>query len=149
LGGLVDFAIAFVALLLLVLYYGIAPTLAVLTLPLFALLVVATAFAISIWLAPLNAQYRDVANAIPFLVQLWLFITPIAYPSSIIPEPWRVLYGLNPMAGAIEGFRRALVGGTSPAPGFMLVVSLCAVLALLLAGLYFFQRREETLADMV
>jgi lipopolysaccharide transport system permease protein len=149
LGGLPDFAIAFLALLVMLLYYGAVPGLSILALPLFALLVVATAFAVSLWLAPLNALYRDVANAVPFLVQLWLIATPIAYPSSLIPEPWRAFYGLNPMAGAIEGFRWALIKGAAPPPGSMLAISTGTTLILILTGLYFFQYRERTLADMV
>jgi lipopolysaccharide transport system permease protein len=149
LGGLVDFLIAFVVLLFLMWYYGISPSLAILTLPLFILLLVGTAFGVSLWLAPLNAQYRDVANAIPFLTQLWLFVTPVAYPSNLIPEPWRALYGLNPMAGVVEGFRWALLGGTHGPPVPTLVFSAAAVVALLFSGLYFFQRKQETLADVV
>ena len=149
LGGIADFAIAFVVLLPMVFYYGVMPTWAILSLPLFALLVVATAFAVALWLAPLNALYRDVGNAMPFLIQLWLFATPIAYPSNIIPKPWRTLYALNPMVGAIEGFRWAVVGGKSPAPVVLMIVSFCVIGLMLFAGLYYFQRREENLADLV
>src|SRR5471030_1536281 len=107
LGGLVDFAIAFVVLLAMLAYYGIHPTIAIVTLPLFVLLAVVTALAVGLWLTALNVQFRDVRYTIPFLTQLWLFATPVAYPSSIIPEKWRWLLGLNPMAGVVEGFRWA------------------------------------------
>ena len=105
-----DFAIAFVVLLGMMVYYGIVPTVAVLTLPLFLVLAIATALAVGLWLSALNVEYRDVRYTMPFLVQFWLFITPIAYPSSLVPEKWRRLYGLNPMAGVVEGFRWALLG---------------------------------------
>jgi len=108
--GLVDFAIAFVVFLGMMAYYGIAPTWAALTLPLFLLLALATALAAGLWLSALNVQYRDVRYTLTFLVQFWLFVTPIAYPSSLVPEKWRLLYGLNPMAGVVEGFRWALLG---------------------------------------
>ena len=110
LAGLVDFGIAFVVLLGMMLYYGIVPTAAIVTLPLFLLLAVATALAVGLWLSALNVQYRDVRHTIPFLTQIWLFATPVAYASSLIPEPWRAWYGLNPMVGVVEGFRWALLG---------------------------------------
>ena len=146
--GLVDFAIAFVVLLGLMLFYGILPGFALLTAPLFVLLAVVTALAVGMWLSALNVQYRDVRYTIPFLTQLWLFATPVAYPSSLLPEPWRSLYGLNPMAGVVEGFRWALLGRTT-APGPLIAVSVGAVLALLLGGLWYFNRMEQTFADVV
>ena len=148
LAGLVDFGIAFLVLLGMMVYYGMAPTMAVVTLPLFILLAVATALAVGLWLSALNVQYRDVRYTIPFLTQFWLFSTPIAYPSSLVPEGWRVLYGLNPMAGVVEGFRWALLG-TENAPGPMLAVSVAVVVALLVGGLYYFRRMEKTFADVV
>ncbi len=148
LGGLVDFIIAFVVLLLMMAYYGIVPGMAVLYLPLFILLAVMTALAVGLWLSALNVQYRDVRYTLNFLTQFWMFITPVAYPSSIVPEKWRALYGLNPMAGVVEGFRWALLGKTE-APGPLLAVSVATVIALLIGGLYYFRRMEETFADIV
>lgn len=148
LAGLVDFAIAFGVLLLLMLYYGIVPTVAIVTLPLFLLLAVGAALAVGLWLSTLNVQYRDVRYVIPFLTQFWLFATPVAYPSSLVPEPWRLLYGLNPMAGVVEGFRWALLG-KAEWPGPMIFVSAAMVAALLVSGLYYFRRMERTFADVV
>jgi lipopolysaccharide transport system permease protein len=147
LAGLVDFAIAFVVLLGMMLYYRIYPTIAVLTLPLFLLLAFITALAVGLWLSALNVQYRDVRYVIPFLIQVWLFATPIAYSSSLVPEQWRALYGLNPMAGVVEGFRWALLGKTPPGP--LLVVSGLVVILLLIGGLFYFRRMEKTFADVV
>ena len=146
--GLVGFGIAFVILIGMMFFYGITPGAAVLTAPLFLFLAVATALAVGMWLSALNVQYRDVRYTIPFLTQLWLFATPVAYPSSLLPEPWQSLYGLNPMAGVVEGFRWALLGKTS-GPGPLLVISVAAVLALLLGGLWYFNRMEQTFADVV
>ncbi len=146
--GLVDFAIAFVILLAMMLYYGIAPTAAVLTLPLFVLLACATAFAAGLWLAALNVQYRDVRYTLPFLTQLWLFATPIAYPASLVPESWRTLYGLNPMVGVVEGFRWALLGERG-ALDPSVAVSALVVVALLVGGLYYFRHMEKSFADIV
>jgi lipopolysaccharide transport system permease protein len=148
LGGLVDFAIAFVILLGLILYYGIVPTWAILTLPAFILLAVATALAVGLWLSALNVQYRDVRYTITFLIQFWLFATPVAYPSSIVPQQWRALYGLNPMVGVVEGFRWALLGKANP-PGILAWVSCLVVVLLLGGGLYYFRRMEQQFADVV
>jgi lipopolysaccharide transport system permease protein len=148
LGGLVDFAIAFVVLLGMMAYYGIVPGLAVIYLPLFVLLAVMTALGVGLWLSALNVQYRDVRYTLTFLTQFWMFITPVAYPSSIVPEKWRALYGLNPMAGVVEGFRWALLGKTE-APGPLLAVSVVAVVVILVGGLFYFRRMEETFADIV
>ena len=148
LGGLVDFAIAFLVLLVLLAYYGIAPHLAVLALPLFILLAVLTALGAGLWLSALNVQYRDVRYTLNFLTQFWLFITPVAYPSSLVPGRWRILYGLNPMVGVVEGFRWALLGRPE-APGTLLLVSAGAVVLMLVGGLYYFRRMEETFADII
>jgi lipopolysaccharide transport system permease protein len=147
LGGLVDFAVAFVILLVMMLYYGIVPTGAIVALPGFILLAVMTALAVGLWLSALNVKYRDVRYTINFLIQFWLFATPIAYPSSLVPERWRPLYGLNPMAGVVEGFRWALLG--SRPPGAMLAVSVGVVVLLLVGGLYYFRRMEQQFADVV
>jgi lipopolysaccharide transport system permease protein len=146
--GLVDFVIAFVVLLGMMLFYGIVPGLPIFAAPLFVLMAVVTALAVGMWLSALNVQYRDVRYTIPFLTQLWLFATPVAYPSSLLPEPWRSLYGLNPMAGVVEGFRWALLGRTT-APGPLIAVSCLAVIALLIGGLWYFNRMEQTFADVV
>lgn len=148
LAGLVDFAIAFGVLVVLMGYYGIVPTQAVWTLPLFVLLAVGLALGVGLWLSALNVQYRDVRYTVPFLTQFWLFATPIAYPSSLVPEQWRALYGVNPMAGVVEGFRWALLG-TTAASGGLLVTSSTVVLAILVSGLYYFRRMERTFADRV
>ncbi len=148
LAGLVDFAIAFVVLLGMMFYYGIVPTMAVLTLPLFLLLAVATALAVGLWLSALNVQYRDVRHTIPFLTQFWLFATPIAYSSTLVPEQWRALYGLNPMAGVVEGFRWALLGKAG-GMGPLVIVSAVAVTVLLIGGLVYFRQMEKTFADII
>jgi len=148
LSGLVDFGIAFIILIGMMLFYGILPTLAVLWLPFLMLLAVATAFGIGLWLSALNAIYRDVRYAVPFLIQFWMFASPVAYPSSLVPERWQWLYGLNPMAGVIEGFRWALTGQGQP-PQSLFAVSVLAVFLVLLGGLIYFRRMEGTIADLV
>jgi len=146
--GLVDFGIAFLVLIGLMLFYGVAPTAATLALPAFLLLAMATALGVSLWLSALNVQYRDVRYVIPFLVQFWMYATPVVYPSSLIPERWRVLYGLNPMVGVVEGFRWALLGqGASPGP--MLAASMAMVLLILVSGAFYFRHMEKTFADVV
>ena len=148
LSGLVDFLIAFVILLGMMLYYGIVPGWSIIALPGFILLAVLTALAVGLWLSALNVQYRDVRYTMSFLVQFWLFATPVAYSSSIVPEKWRALYGINPMAGVVEGFRWALLGKSQP-PGAMLFVSASVVTVLLVGGLYYFRRMEQEFADIV
>jgi len=148
LGGLLDFVISFIVLLLMIMYYHIQPTSVVWTLPLFILLALITALGAGLWLSALNVEYRDVRYTIPFLTQFWLFITPIAYPSSMVPEQWRVLYGINPMVGVVEGFRWALLGNGNP-PGPMMIISIIAALVLLVSGLFYFRRMERTFADKV
>lgn len=146
--GLVDFAISFVFLILMMAYYGIVPGAAVWTVPLWTLLAVSTALAIGLWLSALNVRYRDVRYTVPFLAQVWLFATPVAYASSIIPASWRPFYALNPMAGVVEGFRWALLGRAA-SPGPTLAISVAAVAAILVSGLYYFRRTERTFADIV
>jgi lipopolysaccharide transport system permease protein len=148
LAGGVDFVIAFGVLLGMMAFYGIVPTAAVVWLPALLLLALVTALGVGLWFAALNVQYRDVAYVVPFTVQLWLFATPIAYPSSLLPEPWRTLYGLNPMAGVVEGFRWALLGTGTP-PGPMLAVSAVAAVAILIGGALYFRRMERGFADRV
>jgi lipopolysaccharide transport system permease protein len=146
--GVVDFVLAFVVLLAMMLYFGIVPTWKVVWLPPFALLAVATALGVGLWLAAMNAKYRDVRYAVPFLTQFWLFATPVAYPSSLLSEPWRTLYALNPMVGVVEGFRWALLG-TATTPGYMLLASSAASLIILVTGAFYFRRMEKTFADVV
>jgi lipopolysaccharide transport system permease protein len=148
LGGLVDFGIAFVILLGMMLYYGIVPSWAIVTLPAFMLLAILTALAAGLWLSALNVQYRDVRYTINFLIQFWLFATPVVYPSSLIPAQWRAFYGINPMAGVVEGFRWALLGKSEP-PGALLLVSIAVVILLLIGGLFYFRRMEQEFADVV
>jgi len=145
--GLVDFAIAIVILIAMMIYYGISPTGAILLLPLFLLLAIMTALAAGLWLSALNVNYRDVRHIMPFLIQFWMFATPVAYPSSLLSEPWRTVYGLNPMVGVIEGFRWALLG--APPPGPLIGVSVLVSLIAFVGGLFYFRRMEETFADVV
>ncbi len=144
----IDFAIAFIVLLVLMLGYGIAPGIAALTLPLFLMLAFMTVLGVSLWLSALNVKYRDVRYVIPFLVQIWLFMTPVLYPSSMLPSQWRLVYGLNPMAGVVEGFRWSLLG-TEAAPGGMILVSTSMVLLLFVGGLFYFRRLEREFADVI
>jgi homopolymeric O-antigen transport system permease protein len=156
LAGLVDFGLAFLVLIGMVFVYANVPafgyeivvTWNVLWLPVFLLLAIITTLAISFFLSAMNAQFRDIRYVVPFLIQVWLFLTPIAYPSSLLPEPWRTLYAINPMAGVVEGFRWALLG-TDTKPGPMIIVSAIAAVILLFTGLHYFRRKETTLADVI
>lgn len=156
LGGVVDFALAFIVLIGMMLYYNYAPnsgyqvqlTQAFFTLPLFLLLAIVTALGAGLWLSALNVLYRDINYILPFLTQFWLFITPVAYPASMIPERWQLIYALNPMTGVVEGFRWALLG-TVQAPGPMLAVSSTISVLMLVSGLFYFRRMERTFADTV
>jgi lipopolysaccharide transport system permease protein len=148
LSGLIDFLLAFSVLLGMMLFYNISPTINVVWLPFFWLLAFVTALGVGLWLSAMNVQFRDVRYMIPFLTQIWLFATPIAYPSSLLNEPWRTVYGINPMAGVVEGFRWALLG-TETAPGPILIVSTLTALALLVSGAYYFRRMEKSFADVV
>ena len=148
LSGLVDFGVSFLMFVAMVIYFGIGPSAALLWLPAFLLLALLTALGVGLWLSALNAIYRDVRYVVPFLVQFWLFASPVAYPSSLVPEKWRWLYGLNPMAGVIEGFRWSLTGRGEP-PGRLILVSSGVVLVVLLSGVAYFQKMETTIADVV
>lgn len=148
LGGVLDFVIAFVVLLGMMLYFGVLPTWNVVWLPYLVLLALVTSLGVGLWLSAMNVQFRDIRYVIPFLTQLWLYATPIVYPSSLIPEFWRPLYGINPMVGVIEGFRWALLG-TDTAPGSIIVVSSIVALLILISGAYYFRRMEKTFADVV
>ncbi len=146
--GLVDAAVSFVILMGMTLYYHIVPKSTTLLLPVFLLLAVATALGAGMLLSALNAIYRDVRHAIPFLVQFWLFVSPVAYPSSLIPAKWRWLYGLNPMAGVIDGFRWAVTGQGNPPTG-LLLTSVGTIVVLLVGGLLYFKSMEGTIADRI
>jgi lipopolysaccharide transport system permease protein len=146
--GLVDFAIGFVVLFVVTAVYRIKPTLAALWLPVLLLLAVLTALAVGLWVSALNALYRDVRYVVPFLVQFWMFASPVAYPASLVPSRWRWLYGLNPMTGVIEGFRWALTGHGRP-PDLVLFASAGMVLVMLVGGLLYFNKMESTIADVV
>jgi lipopolysaccharide transport system permease protein len=148
LSGIVDFVLAFAVLVLMLTWYGVGISPKLLWLPAFAVQAITTALAVSLWLSALNVEYRDVRYAMPFMTQFWLFATPVAYPSSLLSEPWRTIYGLNPMVGVVEGFRWALLD-TGAAPGPMLAVSSFVSLALLVGGAYYFRRLERTFADLV
>lgn len=148
LSGLIDFALAFVVLIGMMLVYGIVPTARVLYLPVFLLLALITALGAGLWLSAINVQFRDVKYIVPFLTQFWLFITPIVYPSSLLSEPWRTIYGLNPMAGVVEGFRWALLN-TDTEPGGIVIMSSVAAIVMLVTGAYYFRRMEKTFADVV
>ena len=148
LAGLVDLGIALLVLTGMLLFYGIRPTPTVLALPFLTLLAATTAFAVGLWLSALNVKYRDVRYTIPFLIQFWLFATPVAYSSSLVPAKWRALFGLNPMTGVVEGFRWALLG-EAPAFAAALPLSLLVVTVTLVGGLYYFRRTEKGFADVV
>lgn len=145
---LVDFFVSLLLLFVMTLWYGIAPTWNVLFLPFFLLLALLTALSVGLWLAPLNIRFRDIGHTIPFLIQVWMYASPVVYPVSMIPERWRLLYSLNPMVGVIEGFRWALSGNKSPALD-LIAVSAIVVVALLWGGAIFFRRTERTFADVV
>lgn len=148
LSGVIDFILAFLVLLVMMFFYGIFPTVNVVWLPFFLLLALVTSLGAGLWLSAMNVQFRDVRYVVPFLTQLWLFATPIAYPSSIIPEVWRPLYAVNPMVGVVEGFRWALLG-VETRPGPMVIVSAIAAVGLLVSGAFYFRRMEKTFADVV
>ncbi|MCX6588729.1 MAG: ABC transporter permease [Acidobacteria bacterium] len=146
--GMVDFLLAFLVLLLLMLYYGVTPGWHVLWLPLLLVLALVTALGVGLWLSALNVKFRDVKYVVPFVTQFWMFVTPIAYPSSLLPPEWRPVYALNPMVGVVEGFRWALLG-TDTAPGPMMAVSAAVALVLLVSGAFVFRRMEKSFADVV
>lgn len=146
--SLVDFGIAFLIMIGLMIYYQVWPTLMTLWVIPLTLLTLITALAVSLWLSALNVLYRDVQHMIPFLLQFWMYASPVAYSAELIPPGvWTVIYGLNPMTGVIQGFRWALLG-TEP-PGILLAISIVIVIILLISGLFYFRRMEKTFADMV
>lgn len=145
--GLVDFCIGFVMLIALAAFYGVVPGMSVLTVPLWAFLAVMTALSVGLWLSALNVKYRDVRYTVPFLAQIWMFVTPVAYPTSIVPEAWRPFYALNPMVGVVDGFRWALFGADPPR--LTAAVSIGIVVVTMVGGLFYFRRTERTFADLV
>ena len=148
LSGVVDFVLAFIVLLAMMLYYDIVPNVNALWLPFFFLLALVTSLGVGLWLSAMNVRFRDIRYTVPFLVQFWLFATPVAYPSSLLSEPWRTLYGINPMVGVVEGFRWGLLG-TDTAPGPIIAVSSLMAVAILVGGAFYFRRVEKTFADIV
>jgi len=146
--GVIDFLFAFIVLLGMMVFFGFALTANIIWLPLLLVLALMTSLGVGLWFSALNVQFRDVRYTIPFLTQCWLFATPIAYPSSLLSEPWRTLYGINPMVGVVEGFRWALLG-TDTAPGSMIVVSTFMAIILFIGGIFYFKRMEKTFADIV
>ncbi len=146
--GVVDFALAFVVLIAMMFYYHVTPTANVIFLPFLVLLALITSLGVGLWLSALNVKYRDVKYVVPFVTQFWMLATPIAYPSSLLPEPWRTVSGLNPMAGVVEGFRWALLGRNT-APGAMVWVSAGVAVLVLIGGAFYFRRMEKTFADVV
>jgi len=146
--GVVDFLIAFVVLLGMMVFFNIFPTANVLVLPLFLVLALVTAVGVGLWLSALNVLFRDINYVLPFLTQFWMYLTPVAYPSSMIPSEWQVIYALNPMTGVVEGFRWALLGTGQP-PGMMTLVSSITAVVLLISGMFYFRRMERLFADMV
>jgi lipopolysaccharide transport system permease protein len=148
LAGVIDFILAFIVLILMMISFKIYPTVNVFFLPLLLLLALVTSLGVGLWLSALNVQFRDIRYAVPFVINAWMFATPIAYPSSLLEEPWRTLYGLNPMAGVVEGFRWALLG-TETQPGAMVFISAAVAIIVFIGGLYYFRRMEKTFADVV
>jgi len=144
---LVDFGFAFLVLIGMMIFYGQGISIRILALPVFIILAMATAAGVGLWLSALNAKYRDIQYTVPFLIQIWLFASPVAYASSILPQAYQVIYGLNPMSGVIEGFRWALLG-TEP-PGYLLLVSTAIVIIILVTGFYFYKRSEKSFVDVL
>lgn len=146
--GVVDFILAFSVLIIMMLFYGVMPTYNMIWLPFLLLLALVTALGVGFWLSAMNVQFRDVRHTVPFITQIWLFATPIAYPSSLLSEPWQLVYALNPMVGVVEGFRWALLGAET-APGLMMIVSTLLAGLIFISGLFYFRRMEKTFADVI
>ena len=148
LAGVVDFVLAFIVLIGLMAWYQVKLTWALLCLPLLLVLALLTALAVGLWLSALNVKYRDVTHAIPFIIQAWMYASPVAYSAGLIPQGfWRIVYGLNPLAGVIQGFRWSLIGGAPP--DTLMIISVVMVFVLLVSGLFYFRRMEKTFADIV
>jgi lipopolysaccharide transport system permease protein len=147
LSPLVDFAVSFILVLAIMVYYGFVPTINIIFLPLFLLLALATSLGVGLWLSALNVRYRDFQYTVPFMIQIWMFVSPLVYPASLVPASLRIWYGLNPMAGVIEGFRWALLGDGMPSA--MILVSVGMVILILVSGMFYFRRMEQYYADIV
>jgi lipopolysaccharide transport system permease protein len=148
LSGVLDFFIAFIILIGMMIYYHVVPTAQIIWFPLFLLLELIVCFGVGLWTSALNVEFRDIRYALPFLTQFWFFVTPVAYPSSLLGEPWRTLYGLNPMVGVVEGFRWVVLG-TGTFPGSTVTVSALVSVAIFLSGVWYFQRMERSFADII
>lgn len=146
--GLIDFGIGFIILLAMMLWYGIVPTIGILFLPLFLIVAMLASLGVGLWLTAINVKYRDVAFVVPFMVQIWMYISPVAYSTTIVPERYIWIYGLNPMVGVIEGFRWAMLGKESPNIELMLI-SLCWIIVILVGGLFYFKKMEKVFADII
>jgi lipopolysaccharide transport system permease protein len=146
--GLIDFAIGFVILLGMMAWYGVTPTVGILFLPVFLLVAMLASLGVGLWLTAINVKYRDVAFVVPFLVQFWMYASPVAYSATIVPERYQWIYGLNPMVGVIEGFRWAMLGTEMPRPEIILI-SLTGILVILVGGLFYFRHMEKTFADII
>lgn len=146
-GGMVDFCLAFLVLIGMMFWYGIVPTANLIWVPLFLLLALSTSLGVGLWLSAMNVQFRDIRYTVPFLVQFWMFASPVAYASSMLHEPWKAIYGINPMAGVIEGFRWSLLGTGQPGP--ILWVSSTMSALVLVTGAFYFRRMEKSFADVV
>ena len=146
--GMLDFVLAFSLVFVMMAYYGVAPNYHILLLPVFLLLAIVVSLGVSLWLAAAHVQYRDIRYILPFLLQFWMFATPIAYPSSLLTQPWRTLYGINPMVGVVEGFRWTLLG-VDTAPVGEILMSCTIAVGLLISGAYYFRRMERTFADII
>lgn len=145
--GLLDLAVSLLAVGVFLVIFHVGPTWAIVTLPLWLIMMMATVLGVGLWLGTLNVSYRDINQAVALLIQMWMFVTPVAYPSSLVPSGWRALYFVNPMAGVVEGFRWALAG--TPWPGNVVFISLAAALVVLIGGIAFFQRGERRFADVI
>jgi len=144
---LIDFGVSFIILVAMMIYYGFTPTINIIFLPVFLMLALATSLGVGLWLSALNVKYRDFQYTVPFLIQIWMFASPVVYSSSLVPESMRLIFGLNPMTGVIEGFRWALLG--SGTPSAIVLVSVGMVIALLISGMFYFRRMEQYYADIV
>lgn len=147
LSGVFDFLLSFMVLIAMMFYYNLTPTINIVWLPCLLLLALCASLSVSLWLSAMNVQFRDVRYIVPFIIQFWMFATPIVYPSSLLPEPWRTVYGINPMVGVVEGFRWALLG-TTTAPGSIIIVSSLVTFLLLVSGAFYFRRMEKSFADV-
>ena len=146
--GLIDLSIAFIILVGMMVWYRIVPTAGILLLPVFIVIAMLASLGVGLWLTALNVLYRDVKFVVPFLIQFWMYASPVAYSTSIIPDQWKWVYGLNPMVGVVEGFRWALLGKTAPLIS-MFFIPVLIIFVVLISGIYFFKKMEKTFADII